>query len=346
MKISKFGVLLVPSLALLEGCSWIYGEDGLFPDNTDRYQEAPELAVISVPADVDNVALDPTYPIPDVQQSFLLESEFDVPRPTPLTGSNQYDTVRIQRLGDESWALVAVAPGQLWPQVRGFLTTSGIAVAASDAESGLIDSQFVTLQDRPLPTRFRFRVDTGVQRNTSELHVLQQNQSGDDAPWPAASDDVELEQEMLRNIAQFIANSAEAAPVSMMADRAMGDQGRVALEDSETQTRLILLLPFNRAWASLNKALPEAGFAIDDKNRSEGLFYLTFIGPQEEDEGGWFDWMWGGEDAHPLANRQYLLKVASVEESRMIISLMGEGGGSVERRDQQALLTLLKGTIN
>jgi len=38
--------------------------------------------------------------------------------------------------------------------------------------------------------------------------------------------------------------------------------------------------------------------------------------------------------------------VASVEESRMIISLMGEGGGLVERRDQQALLTLLKGTIN
>lgn len=346
MKMNRMGVFLVPCLVMLQGCSWLFGEEGLFPDNTDRYQEAPELAEIDVPADVTTVALDPTYPIPDVKQSFLLESEFEVPRPTPLTGSNAYDTVRIQRLAEESWALVAVAPGQLWPQVRAFLTSSGIAVAGSDAESGLIDTQFVTLQDRQLPTRFRFRVDTGVQRNTSELHVLQQNQSGRDTPWPTASDDIELEQDMLRNIAQFIANSAEAAPVSMMADRAMGDQGRVTLEDSETQTRLVLLLPFNRAWASLNKALPEAGFAIDDKNRSEGLFYLTFVGPQEEDEGGWFDWMWGGEDEHPLANRQYLLKVASVEEARMVISLMGNDGGPVERRDQQALLTLVKGTIN
>ena len=333
-------------MLVLGGCSWIYGEDGLFPDNTDRYQEAPELAVISVPPEVDAAALDPTYPIPEVQQSFQLESEFEVPRPTPLTGSSQYETVRIQRLGDESWALVAQAPGQLWPQVRGFLTTSGIAVAASDAQSGLIDTQFVTLQDRELPTRFRFRVDRGVQRNTAELHILQQNQSGSSEPWPKTSDDIELEQTMLRNIAQFIANSAEAAPVSMMADRAMGDDGRITLEDDETQTRLVLALPFNRAWASLNKALPEAGFAIDDKNRSEGVFYLTFIGPQEEDSGGWFDWMWGGEDAHPLANRQYLLKVASVEEERMVISLLGIDGGSVERRDQQALLTVLKGTIN
>ena len=346
MTSSRVGLLLLPWILVLGGCSWIYGEDGLFPDNTDRYQEAPELAVIEVPDDVSTVALDATYPIPDVQQSFLLESEFEVPRPTPLTGSNAYDTVRIQRLGDESWALVAVAPGQLWPQVRAFLTSSQIGVAGSDAESGLIDTQYVTLQDRPLPTRFRFQVDTGVQRNTSELHIVQQNQSGTDAPWPAASDDLELERTMLRNIAQFIANSAEAAPVSMMADRAMGDQGRVTLEDSETQTRLVLLLPFNRAWASLNKALPEAGFAIDDKNRSEGLFYLTFVGPQEEGDGGWFDWMWGGEDEHPLADQQYLLKVASVEESRMVISLMASDGGPVERRDQQALLTLVKGTIN
>ncbi|MDA8828247.1 outer membrane protein assembly factor BamC [Luminiphilus sp.] len=342
----RYGFVLVLSALLLQGCSWIYGEDGLFPDNTDRYQDAPELAVISVPPKASADVLDPTYPIPDVKQSFLLESEFEVPRPTPLTGSNQYETVRIQRLAEESWALVAVAPGQLWPQVRGFLTTSGIAVAASDAESGLIDTQFVTLQDRPLPTRFRFRVDTGVQRNTSELHVLQQNQSGSDVEWPGVSDDLELESEILRNIAQFIANSAEAAPVSMMADRAMGDEGRVTLEDSETSTRLILRLPFNRAWASMNKALPEAGFAIDDKDRTEGVFYLTFIGPQEEDESGWFDWMWGGEDAHPLANQKFLVKIASVEESRMVISLLGEGGGAVERRDQQALLTLIKGTIN
>jgi uncharacterized lipoprotein len=102
----KYGFVLALSALLLPGCSWIYGEDGLFPDNTDRYQDAPELAVITVPPTASKEALDPTYPIPDVKQSFLLESEFEVPRPTPLTGSNQYETVRIQRLADESWARI------------------------------------------------------------------------------------------------------------------------------------------------------------------------------------------------------------------------------------------------
>jgi outer membrane protein assembly factor BamC len=330
------------------GCSWIYGEDGLFPDNTARYQEAPELAVITVPpsAGTGDAAIDPTYPIPEVSENFRLESEFGVPRPTPLTSASQYETVRIQRLGDESWALVAVAPGQLWPQVRAFLTASGIGVAASDAQAGLIDTQFVELKERPLSTRFRFRVDSGVQRNTAELHVLQQNQAVDNSSWPESSDDLELEQEMLRNVAQFIANSAESAPISMMADRAMSAAGRISLEDTESYTRLRLVLPFNRAWASVNKALPEAGFAIDDKNRSEGVFYVTFVGQQEDDDGGWFDWMWGGEDEHPLANKQYMVKLASLSEDEMLISLFGTEGGQIPRRDQQALLTLIKGSIN
>lgn len=345
-KLPRLMVMVAP-LAILSGCSWLFGEDGLFPDNTETYQRSRELSEIVIPPSVgSNANLEPTYPIPPVREAILPQSDFVAPRPAPLTAASQYDSVRIQRLGDESWALVAMAPGQLWPQVRAFLTASSIGVASSDAQAGLIDSQYVTLTDRSLPTRFRFRVDSGVQRNTAELHVLQQDRAVTDEPWPAVSDDLELEQNMLRNVAQFLANSADAAPVSMMADRAMGDAGRITIEDTEYDTRLRLALPFNRAWASLTKALPEAGFAIDDKNRSEGVFYVTFVGQQSDEEGGWFDWLWGGEDENPLAGHQYLVKLASVDDSLMYITLSGQDGSAVDRREQQALLTILKGTIN
>lgn len=336
---------ILPLIALT-GCSWLFGEEGLFPENTEHYGNAVEFEEITVPPQLGKTGLEPTYPIPPVRDTLALQGEFEVPRPTPLTGANQFDAVRIQRLGEESWALVAVAPGQLWPQVRAFLAASGIGVAASDAQGGLIDTQFVTLADRKLPTRFRFRVDSGVQRNTAELHVLQQNRDTTEKPWPRVSDDIELEQDMLRNVAQFIANSAEAAPVSMMADRAMGASGRIALEDNENSTRLRLDLPFNRAWASVSKGLPEAGFSVDDRNRSEGVFYVTYVGASEEADSGWFDWLWGGEEQNPLVGKQYLVKVASVRENQMFITLSAQDGSAVERREQQALLTVLKGTIN
>lgn len=337
--------LAVP-LTCLAGCSFLFGEDGLFPDNSEQYKSAPELAQIAVPPRLDGAKSEPIYPIPDVKNSGALAGEFEVPRPAPLTAGAEYDAVRIQSLGDESWALVAVAPGQLWPQVRAFLTASGIGVASSDAQAGLIDTQFVTLKDRTLPARFRFRVETGVQRNTAELHVLQQDKTISDEAWPAVSSDAELEKNMLRNVAQFIANSADSAPVSMMADRAMGDSGRITLEDTEDYTRLRLRLGFARAWASVTRGLPDSGFTIDDRDRSAGLFYVTFVGPQSEAEEGWFDWLWGGEEAHPLAGQRYQVKLATHSDTEVIITLMGPEGAGIPRRDQQALLTIIKGNVS
>ena len=224
--------LCIVLAATLAGCSWLLGEDGLFPDNASRYQTAPELAPIDVPADLSTESIQPDYPVPAVTESTQLAAQFETPRPTPLTANNQADSVRIQSLSDERWALVNVAPGKLWPQVRAFLTTSSIGVSSVDAEAGLIDSQWFKLEERDLAVRFRFRVDTGVQRNTSELHVLQQDRSVEEVSWPEQSDDKELERQMLQDVAQYLANSADAAPISMMADRAMSDSGRITLEDT------------------------------------------------------------------------------------------------------------------
>ena len=337
------GVLLLSGL--LGSCSWLFGEDGLFPDNAGRYRTAPELAPIDVPPNLSSEAIQPDYPVPPITASVQLAAQYETPRPTPLTATSQADAVRIQSLSGESWALVNSAPGQLWPQVRGFLTTSGIGVASVDAEAGLIDTQWFKLTDREIAVRFRFRVDTGVQRNTAELHVLQQSRGPEEADWPSQSDDAELESQMLRDVSQYLANSAESAPVSMMADRSMSDSGRISLEDTEAYTRIRLELPFDRAWASLIKGTEDSGFTIDDRDRSAGVLYVTFVGPEDEEESGWFDWLWGGEDDHPLSGNRYQIRVDRSDERAMLITLVGSDGNDIDRRQQQALLTILRGNI-
>lgn len=338
--------LIIPMAASLSACSFLFGDEGLFPDNRERYDEAPELSEISVPEDLSSEAIESNYPIPSVANSLQLEAAYEVPRPTPLTAGTAYDAVRIQRLGDQGWVLVSVPPGQLWPQVRAFLSASNIGVAATDPAAGLIDTQWVKLEDRPLSTRFRFRVESGIQRNTAELYVLQQNRSPDDSAWPATSDDAELEDDMLRNAAQFIANSADAAPVSMIADRAMGDAGRIELVDGDTESYLRLILPFNRAWASTNKALTDAGFRIDDRNRSEGVYYVTFVGQEDDEDDGWFSWLLSDDEKNPLLDRVFRVLMTEESEDEVYIRIVDETGGALPRREQQGLLTLLKGNIN
>lgn len=340
----RAGSVIVIALTL-SGCSWLFGEEGLFPDNSSRYQSSSELPPIDVPPHLTTDAIQPDYPVPPVAASAQLAAQFETPRPTPLTAKSQGESVRIQSLSGERWALVSVAPGQLWPQVRTFLTNSGIGVATVDAEAGLIDTQWFKLEEQALAVRFRFRVDTGVQRNTAELHVLQQNRSAEDVSWPAQSDDDDLERKMLQDVAQYLANSADSTPISMMADRAMSDSGRITLEDTEAVTRIRLELPFDRAWASVVKGTEDADFIIDDRDRSQGVLYVTFVGPQDEEESGWFDWLWGGEDDHPLAGHRYQIRLDAAAEKVILITLVGPEGESVDRREQQALLTLLRGNI-
>lgn len=337
----------------ITGCSYLPEAVKTLPWETETelsgdYETAIETAPITVPEDLDSEAIQQGYPIPEVAVNIAIPVTGKVPRPAPLTAGSQVDSVRLQRLGGTSWAVVNVAPGQLWPQVRAFLVSSGIDVSSVDATGGLIDTDFVLLQDRELESRFRFRVDSGVQRNTSELHVLQQNQAKDIdlTSWPESSDDEDLEQKMLRNIAQFIANNAESAPVSMMAGQAMTGAGRISLEESSAGVRLKLALPFNRAWAATEKSFADAGFRVDDKNRSAGLFYVTYLGPDGEDEGSWFGWLWGGSDSgDPLVGREFQVMLTTQDRELIYIDVLDVQGQAIDQIEQQGLLTLLQGNI-
>ena len=334
------------------GCNLLPESGSIIPWETESelagdYETAIEADPMTVPEDLDSEAIQQAFPIPDVAVNLTIPVTGQAPRPAPLTAGSQLDAVRLQRLGNNSWAVVNVPPGQLWPQVRAFLVSSGIDVVGVDATGGLIDTGFVLLEDRSLEARFRFRVDSGVQRNTSELHVLQQNTAKDIdvGRWPENSDDGDLEQTMLRNIAQFIANSAESAPVSMMAEKAMTGAGRIALEESVDGARLRLELPFNRAWAATEKGFADAGFRLDDKNRSAGLFYVTYLGPEGEDGAGWFGWMFGSEDDDPLIGKEFRVQLTTQTVSQVTINVLGAEGQSIGQLEQQGLLTLLQGNI-
>ena len=345
-------LVLLIAVVGLSGCSLLPDSSKVIPWETDSelsgdYETAIEANAITVPDDLDSGAIQQAYPIPEVAVNLAIPVTGKAPRPAPLTAGSQLDAVRLQRLGESRWAVVNVAPGQLWPQVRAFLVSSGIDVASVDASGGLIDTAFVMLENKSVESRFRFRVDSGVQRNTSELHVLQQNiaKDLDLTRWPQNSDDTELEQAMLRNIAQFIANSAESAPVSMMAEQAMTGAGRIAMEESTSGARLRLDLPFNRAWAATEKGFTDAGFRLDDKNRSEGLFYVTYLGPEGEEDGGWFSWLGGSENDDPLIGQQFQVQLITEDTSQVTIQILDSDGEPIGQLEQQGLLTLLQGNI-
>lgn len=337
-------LLLTASLA---GCGYLFGDDGVFRDDVNDYRKAEELPPIQVPEGKEATNLAEIYAIPQIEAEPQLIDQDKVPRPAPLVAANAEQLVRIQRLGSDSWALIAIAPGQLWPQLRSFLSAAGIDIARMDARAGIIETPYLELQDQPVPSRFRFRVERGVQRGNSELHILQMNQTSSES-WPPSSDNVELESEMLRSVAQYIANSADTAPVSMMAEQSISATGKVAVQQDDNGDDFIALqLPFDRAWAALARSLDVSGFAINDRNRSEGRYWVAFVGDEEDQKKGWFSWIGGGDDDDlPGGGLPLLVTIESAADESMEIRLREENPGSgLEEDDARALLLLIKGNI-
>jgi len=346
-----FARVLAAAMLVLSAsaCSYLFGEEGMFPDTSEDYKQAREREPIRLPEGKDEAVLQEIYPIPPVRDGLVMDGKFEVPRPAPLVAGAGEDVVRIQSLGDESWALVAIAPGQLWPQVRSFLAAAGIPVSRVDAQAGIIDTDWLELEGQTMSSRFRFRIEQGVQRGSSELHVLQMDQAGDVDTWPALSNNVAQEGEMLRAVAQFIANSADSAPVSMIADRAMSAEGKISLEEADAgYTYIQVGLPFTRAWAALAKALEGSRFEITDRDRSEGTYFVRYLGQEAEETKGWFSRLFSGSDDDPLANREFLVTVAADGERSVTVRLapLNAADGPLEKRDEQELLALVKGSIN
>jgi outer membrane protein assembly factor BamC len=298
---------------------------------------------------MDSVSLRDIYVIPEVDDKFLPQGEFEVPKPVPLSAGSGAETVRIQKLGDQSWALIGVAPGQVWPQVRNFMAASGMQVARADAQAGIIDTNWLTVEGEPLASRFRFRIEQGVQRGTSELHVLQMRQSGQqDASWPATSDDPAQAAEMLRSISQFIADSADSTPVSMVAEQGISAGGKISMEDTPDGSAVLRLqLPFDRAWASLGRALQESSFEITDKDRSSGLYYVKFDGEAAEDDAGWWASLWNADDAQPFKDQVFVVSMVSDGAQAVTIAVRPQDSGiPFDKREAQELLSMIKGNID
>lgn len=346
MKSTLICPLLAAVVFSLAGCGWLTGDDGAFRDRSQDYRRAELDAPLAIPPGLDSSAIDDALAIPTGRDHVPLSGEFVVPRPEALDGDPSAELVRIQRLGSDRWILVEIEPGEVWPRVRQFLNTNQLMVGRVDAAAGLIETVWLQPRDAGRE-RYRFRIEQGVQRGSSEVFVLQADATTGER-WPQRSSNDSREADMVTALAQFLANSNAEGVVSMLAQRGLASRGKVILERGESPA-LRLQLSGERAWASLELALPKAGFAVEDRDREQAQFLVRYAPPlDEEDEKGWFDWLFGDDDELlDDAETIYLLTMTDGAPGRdVLIRIRRENGEPLSAADAEQLLQLIKGHLS
>jgi len=261
------------------GCSYFFADDGLFPDRSNDYLKAQETKPIKVPSDLNANDIDDLYVIPPITESDDLGEVFQTPRPAALAANGSDNAVRIQTLNGESWAVVDLQPGQLWPRLREFLMTNGINPEYANGVTGVIETPWLLrTEDAATREKFRFTVVQGVQRSSSEVRVLEWQADADSAlgrqDWPKVSSNKEREDWMLRKFADYVANSGVTDSVSLLA-QGIDTKGRIKLYRGD-DPHIVVDLAFYRAWASTQKALVKSDFEIIDRNRQTGELFVKY----------------------------------------------------------------------
>ena len=352
----KYVVLMVllANTVILSGCGWLFGDKGLFRDRGDDYRRATVENPLVVPPGLSKAVSDEDFAIPSIAYLAPLEGKFEVPRPEPLSGNADAELVKIQRLDDASWVLVAAAPGEVWPRVRQFLTTNQLTVVRADAAAGIIETAWLQPKaEGTLRERYRFRIEQGVQRGSSEVYVVQADSSAGERAWPEHSSNREREAEMTKALSQFIADNGSAGAVSMLAQRGLDSKGKVFLHKAAGENAYLHLeLSIDRAWASLTTALPKAGFTTEDTNRSEREIWVRYEPPKEEEEqkgwwGRFWSWVFWSTDATSIhKNVIYILRMQAEGGDAVRINVVRQDNKPVTAAIEEELLNRIKNKLS
>lgn len=303
----------------MSGCGMFFGEEGWFRNRGGDYQRADNIAPLKLDENLDKRAMGDLYPIPPIKQSDFDETglAYDVPRPLPISSNLLEESVKIQRLGSQTWILMNVSPGEVWPRVRSFLNINGLTVNTADISSGVIETDWIQFKtDLTTHDRYRIQIDQGVQPETSEIHILHMSIPNDTKQvaglsWPATSSNPEREKWLLDELSATLASDVTEGGTSLLA-QTIGGSAKAGLVTVRNEPVLNLRLDRARALGTLAHAVKQDGFTPYENNSETGIFYVQYRKPDAEGP-GWFARKWAG-----LRNSKVVSAIAGVSEEEQV----------------------------
>jgi outer membrane protein assembly factor BamC len=344
---------------------------GMVESKKIDYKSATKAPTLEVPPDLTAPTSDNRYAVPDAQGggSATLSSYAQERRTTPSGAQVLLPTqekARIERAGSQRWLLVQATPQQVWPVIKDFWQETGFIVNLESPETGLMETDWAEnrakipqdairrtigkLIDGMYSTaerdKFRTRIEQG--QSGTEIYISHRGmtevyttEGKDQTKWQPRPADPELEAEMLRRlmlrfgVEESRAQTLLAQQQTLEQARIVRDAGNPVLEMDEG---------FDRAWRRVGLALDRVGFAVEDRDRSKGVYFVRYIDPEvdnasKKDE-GFFASMAFWRSKKDQASPQLQIVVSEAgEKSR--VSVTGTDGKPVDPNTQTRIINLL-----
>jgi outer membrane protein assembly factor BamC len=307
MKTTRFTItpLVILLTTALTGCGAFDTLDEVVPDNTKEYRQAETMPPLDVPPDLSTNRINDDI-IGD-KNSAATYSEFEEASTNPLASKyNITPDVKPALSGDGDKRHIVV-PGErsvTWQRIHAFWAERAYEVTREDARIGLMDTNGGT-DGYP----FRVRMDRGDFSKQAKVFVAGRGETANPTKDEA----------MLRQLADFLGVLHQQDQAELKAQ--LPSQLRqsavktMVINEADGQQALLVDQDYADVWLRVGRVLDSKGFAVEDRDRSQGYYFVRYIDPfntANKEEEGFLDKLKFWEDDVDVAPEEfYFIKLIS-----------------------------------
>lgn len=356
----------------LSACSSV--RETLSGENSIDYKSAQRVDPLSIPPDLTQAAADPRYRAPATGSTTL--SQFQSLNQNAATTSQAaltqvavlptYPGIEVKRDGNLRWLVVNQPPEVLFPKIEEFWYENGFNLDVIDPKAGIMITNWAenrakipesglrellgtfleTVWDSGERDKFRTILER-VDGDRTEVFISHEHMvevlygvEKAEAKWERGEEDPGLNAAMLARLMVYLGEDVQKAREQMA--QAEEQSLKPAVQNNVSSDGTITIdEPFEQAWRRVGLALDSGNFAVDDRNRSAGDFYVRYVdtdtGRKIEDP-GLFSRLFGAKQT-PAAT-QYRLNLKA-EGDRTVIRVFDEQGVEQNNETTNRILSVL-----
>ncbi|WP_260292356.1 outer membrane protein assembly factor BamC [Sedimenticola hydrogenitrophicus] len=365
--------------ALLSGCGALPSMDKVLPDRKVEYKKAKDAGTnLEIPPDLTKSTINDQLVIPGSSgaEATTLSGQLERERiqgrvATRTSVLPTIEQIEVMRDGNQRWLRIQGTPEDVWYKTVAFWQENGILLAQQDPTVGVmvtdwlenradIKRDFITDKIRSVfegayaaATRdqYRLRIEQGANpgftelylthRGMEEKYILDGGGDPERTVWNPRPTDHGLEAEMLRRLMNYMGVADQQSRRSLAQGGAA--QARSRLVRNGDEVLLLMDEEVNRAWRLTGVALDRVGFAVEDRDRTNRVYYVRYNDPLKEvDEPGLLSKLafWRDNDRNIDKESQYQVGLDADTRGTRVVVRNKEG---VQDNSETALriLTLL-----
>ena len=360
--------LVIIATAALTACKSVTSNDTVDYKSTGAVR-GPNL---SYPPDLITAQADRRY---IVQDGTATMSEYNAAMKKSVQMRNNVMTgipgMRIARDGERRWLVVEKPATELYPQVKDFWQENGFLLVVDSPSTGIMETDWAenrskiaqdfirstlgsvlnSIYDTGERDKYKTRLEVGKPGET-EIYITQKGaleKCMTDASssciytiWTSRPNDPELEAIFLARLMERLGMTQEQAKAAVSVPLGTKTPKAKFVQEANNQGYIELSAGFDRSWRDVGLALDRSNFTVEDRNRSNGVYYVRYVNAKDVgDAKGFFSNLFSSQDNSKLLAKKYQVIVKSTGENSANVYVQDADGKPENTPAGIQLLTLL-----